>query len=98
MYSKSINSYLSLKMLIFSLVVNIWFSKALVEFFINDRQAAVTSFMRFKESGFDFNAYAYSGEGDKPMNIRKIEIWKMRPTNKGFLKARKNPIWIPKTN
>ena len=78
--------------------IRIFIDKYLVEFFINDRQAAVTSFMRFKESGFDFNAYAYSGEGDKPMNIRKIEIWKMRPTNKGFLKARKNPIWIPKTN
>ena len=52
--------------------------------------------MKYKDMGFDFNAYAYAGQGDKPMQIRKIEIWKMKSTNKGFLEARDNPIWTPK--
>ena len=76
--------------------IRIFIDKYLIEVFINNRQALVTSFMEYKDMGFDFNAYAYAGQGDKPMQIRKIEIWKMKSTNKGFLEARDNPIWTPK--
>ena len=76
--------------------IRIFIDKYLIEVFINNRQALVTSFMEYKDMGFDFNAYAYAGQGDKPMKIRKIEIWKMKSTNKGFLEAIDNPIWIPK--
>jgi hypothetical protein len=51
--------------------------------------------VEYKDSGFDFNAYAFAGQGDKPMQIKKIEIWKMKSTNKGFLEARDNQIWAP---
>ena len=75
--------------------IRIFIDKYLIEVFINDRQALVTSFVEYKDSGFDFNAYAFAGQGDKPMQIKKIEIWKMKSTNKGFLEARDNQIWAP---
>ena len=75
--------------------IRIFIDMYLIEVFINDRQAVVTSFVEYKDSGFDFNAYAFTGQGDKPMQIKKIEIWKMKSTNKGFLEARDNQIWAP---
>ena len=38
-------------------------------------------------SGFD--AYSFS----KPTTIKKVEIWKIKPTNQGYLEARENRIW-----
>jgi beta-fructofuranosidase len=39
------------------------------------------------------NAYSF---GD-PTIIKKLEIWKLRPTNQGYLEARQNRIWEPAT-
>ncbi|MFV1980398.1 MAG: hypothetical protein ACC655_04525 [Rhodothermia bacterium] len=39
--------------------------------------------------------YAYSWGA--PTTIKKIEIWNMKPTNQGYLEARKNPVWEPNT-
>lgn len=33
-----------------------------------------------------------------PTTLKKVEIWKLKPTNQGFLEAQKNRIWEPKTN
>jgi len=30
-----------------------------------------------------------------PTKIRRIAIWKLRPTNQGFLEARESRIWAP---
>ena len=38
-------------------------------------------------SGFD--AYSFA----KPTTIKKVEIWKIKPTNQGYLEARENRIW-----
>ena len=56
--------------------IRIFLDKDLIEVFINNIQAAITSFMDYKERGFDLNAYAFAGQGDKPMQIKKIVIWK----------------------
>jgi len=47
---------------------------------------------------------AYSGKPDlnaftvgAPTTIKKLEIWKLQPTNQGFREAQKNRIWEPDT-
>ena len=32
-----------------------------------------------------------------PTTIKSLEIWKLKPTNQGFLEAQKNRIWEPDT-
>ncbi len=52
--------------------------KYLVEVFCNGRQAMVAADMDWQDaSGFD--AYAWGA----PTTIKKVEIWKMKPTNQG---------------
>ena len=29
------------------------------------------------------------------LGLRSIEIWKLKPTNQGFLEARESRIWAP---
>ena len=77
--------------------IQIFIDKYIIEFFINNRQSVVTSFMDYKNTGCDFNAYTFSGHGDKAMQIKKIQIWKLKSTNKGFYKAMENQIWKPET-
>ena len=72
--------------------LRIFIDKYLVEVFVNGRQAMVAADMDWQEaSGFD--AYSW---GD-PTTIKKIEIWKIKPTNQGYLEARQNRIWEPDT-
>ena len=75
--------------------IRIFIDKYLIEVFINERQAVLTAFLDYKYSGFDFNVYAFAGRGEKTMKIRKIEIWKLKAANQGFLEARENRIWAP---
>jgi len=37
--------------------------------------------------------YGFSEGAD--MRIAELNIWKVKPSNEGFLNARKNPIWQP---
>lgn len=68
--------------------LRIFIDQYLVEVFVNGRQAMVAADMGWQEeSGFD--AYSW---GD-PTTIKKVEIWKMKPTNQGYLEARENRIW-----
>jgi hypothetical protein len=41
----------------------------------------------------DLNAFTVGA----PTTIKKLEIWKLQPTNQGFREAQKNPIWEPDT-
>ena len=68
----------------------IFVDKYIVEIFINDKQAAVNAYMDYKDhTGF----YSFSSGDD--MLIKELNIWKVQPTNEGFLKAKENPIWKP---
>lgn len=68
--------------------LRIFVDKYLVEVFANDRQAMVASHMDYRgKTGFD--AYSFG----LPAAIKKIEIWKLKPTNQGFLDARESRIW-----
>ena len=68
--------------------IRIFVDKYLVEVFVNDRQSTVATYQDYK-SGNERRAYTY---GD-PTTFRKIEIWKMKPTNAGFLEALESHIW-----
>lgn len=72
--------------------LRIFIDKYLVEVFANHRQALVA---------------AHFGSPDRPSldaftvgaatTLKKVEIWKLKPTNAGLLEARKSPVWEPKT-
>ncbi|MSU50075.1 MAG: hypothetical protein EXS37_13490 [Opitutus sp.] len=72
--------------------VRIYIDKYLVEVFVNGRQALVAADMGWQAaSGLD--VYAFGA----PTMIKKVEIWKMKPTNQGYLEAQKHRIWEPDT-
>jgi len=70
--------------------LRIYIDKYLVEVFANDRQAIVASYVGYRVkpdlTGFTVGA---------PTTIKKIEIWKLKATNQGFLEAQKNQVWKP---
>ena len=72
--------------------LRIFVDKYLVEVFANDRQALVAGHVdRPERTGLD--AFTVGA----PTTIRRIDIWKLRPTNQGFLEARSSRIWEPET-
>ena len=75
--------------------LRVFIDKYLVEVFVNSRQALLSTYMDHHESTA-LEAYLYGiAERVPPMTIRKIEIWRLNPTNQGFLEARENRIWAP---
>ncbi|MHC4425902.1 MAG: glycoside hydrolase family 32 protein [Planctomycetota bacterium] len=70
--------------------LRIFIDKYLVEVFANDRQAMVAADMNWRAArGFDVCTFGASTV------IKKVEIWKLKPTNEGLLKARESGIWQP---
>jgi len=74
------------------LELHIFIDKYLLEVFANDRQAIVAAHMDY-QSARGLSLYTY---GD-PTTIRQIDIWKIKATNQGFLKARESRVWAPET-
>ena len=72
--------------------LRIFIDKYLVEVFAHDRQAIVAAHMDWRAAS-GFNACTCGA----PTTITKIEIWRMKPTNKGYVEARNNRIWEPDT-
>jgi sucrose-6-phosphate hydrolase SacC (GH32 family) len=72
--------------------LRIFIDKYLVEVFANDRQAMVASHAAYRGKP-DLNAFTVGA----PTTIKKLEIWKLQPTNQGFREAQKNRIWEPDT-
>ena len=72
--------------------LRIFIDKYLVEVFANDRQAMVASYADYAGKP-DLTAFTVGA----PTTLKKVEIWKLKPTNQGFLEARKNRIWEPNT-
>jgi len=65
----------------------------LVEVFANDRQAVVSS-RKVYEGETTLSAFTVG----TPTTLRSVEIWKLRPTNQGFVEARARRIWEPDTS
>jgi sucrose-6-phosphate hydrolase SacC (GH32 family) len=74
------------------LELRIFIDKYLVEVFANGRQAMVASYNDYIGKS-DLNAFTVGA----PTTIKKLEIWKLKPTNQGFREAQKNHIWEPDT-
>lgn len=73
--------------------LRIFIDKYIVEVFANQRQAMIAACMDYRGKNA-LSAYSF---GDST-TIRAVEIWKLRSTNQGFLQARRNCIWEPKTS
>ena len=72
--------------------LRIYIDKYLVEVFANDRQAMIA--MHADHLGkTDLAAFTVGA----PTTVKKVDIWKLKPTNQGFLMAQQNRIWEPKT-
>jgi len=72
--------------------LRIFVDRHIVEVFVNDRQAMIGHFRDYAGKT-SFNAFSVGA----PTLIRKLETWKLRPTNAGFREARKTRIWEPKS-
>ena len=74
------------------LELHVFVDKYIVEVFANDRQAVFSSYPGYAGKT-DLTAFSVGA----PTTIETLEIWKIRPTNQGFLEARNDPIWEPCT-
>jgi sucrose-6-phosphate hydrolase SacC (GH32 family) len=72
--------------------LRIFVDKYLVEVFANDRQAVLSSYTEERATGLD--AYTVGA----PTRLSALDIWKLRPTNQGFLDAMRSRIWEPRTS
>ena len=72
--------------------IRIYIDKYLVEVFVNDRQSVVGAHDDYCDAQ-GFYAYTYG----TTTILKEVEVWRIQPTNEGFLKARENCIWAPDT-
>ena len=70
--------------------LRIFIDKYLVEVFVNDRQAMVASYGDYRNKN-NLSAFTVGA----PITLKKLEIWKLHPTNQGFREAQINQIWKP---
>jgi beta-fructofuranosidase len=72
--------------------LRIFIDKYLVEVFANSRQAVITAHMDYAgKTGLD--AFTVGA----PTTIKSLDIWRLKPTNQGFLEAQSNRSWEPDT-
>ena len=72
--------------------LRIFIDKYLVEIFANDRQAMLAEHADYRGKP-DLNAFTVG----VPITLKRVEIWKLKPTNQGFREAQKNRNWEPET-
>jgi sucrose-6-phosphate hydrolase SacC (GH32 family) len=70
--------------------LRIFVDKYLVEVFANDRQALVASHADYRGKP-DVTAFTVGA----PTTIKKLELWRLTPTNQGFREAQANRVWEP---
>ena len=70
--------------------LRIFVDKYLVEVFVNDRQAVVAAHMEWHDAD---GLYAYTF--GTPTTIKSVEIWRLKPTNRGFFQAQEDRVWEP---
>lgn len=74
--------------------LRIFVDKYLVEVFVNDRQAVVSAYMDHDEAN---EVIGYTFGPATTMTIREVRIWRLRSANQGYIEARANRVWEPKT-
>jgi sucrose-6-phosphate hydrolase SacC (GH32 family) len=72
--------------------LRIFLDKYLVEVFANGRQAVLAAHLDHGDKhGLDAFTVGAS------TTLKKVEIWKLKPTNQGLFEAQKSRIWEPQT-
>jgi sucrose-6-phosphate hydrolase SacC (GH32 family) len=74
------------------LELRIYVDKYLVEVFANQRQAMLAMYADYL-GGRDLETFTVG----TPTTIKRVEMWRLSPTNQGFRQAQQNPIWEPQT-
>jgi hypothetical protein len=74
------------------LVLRVFIDKYVVEVFANDRQAVYATHV---DCGGQTGLLGFSVDG--PMSIKRLEMWRIKPTNQGFRDAQRTRIWEPDT-
>ena len=72
--------------------LRIFVDQYLVEVFANDRQAMIAAHLDYQKAT-GLRAYTFGA----PTTVKQVEIWKLKPTNQGYLEAQKNRVWEPET-
>lgn len=72
--------------------LRIFIDKYLVEVFANGRQAVIAAHADYRGKT-DLHGYTFGA----PTTLKKVEIWRLKPTNQGFHEAQKNRNWEPDT-
>ena len=73
--------------------LRIFVDKYLVEVFANDRQAVLAAHLdHASRRGID--AFTIGA----PTRLRQVDIWRLVPTNAGFIEAQTNRVWEPETD
>jgi sucrose-6-phosphate hydrolase SacC (GH32 family) len=75
------------------LELRLFVDKQLVEVFANDRQAMVAWFNDYRGRP-KLDAFTVGA----PTTLQQVDLWKLHPTNQGFLEAQQNRIWEPETH
>jgi len=70
--------------------VRIFIDNYLVEVFANSRQAVLAAHMEYA-SKTALDAFTVGAT----TTLKSLEIWKLKPTNQGFVDARNNRVWEP---
>ena len=70
--------------------IRIFIDKYVVEVFVNNKQAVFDACIDYDQYK---GLYAYSA--GESTTFKEISIWKMKPTNQGYFKAKENRIWEP---
>lgn len=70
--------------------LRIFIDKYVVEVFANNRQAVAAAYMDHV-SEYNLEAFCVG----KSTMIKRVDIWKMKATNQGYLEAKANPVWKP---
>jgi len=75
------------------LEIRVFIDKYLIEVFVNGRQAVLGAHMKY-EMNKGLYGYTYGNS----TTIREITMWKLKPTNQGFMEAKQNRIWEVETS
>jgi sucrose-6-phosphate hydrolase SacC (GH32 family) len=73
-------------------MIRIFIDRHVVEVFVNDRQAMIVHHRDYRGKT-ELTAFTIGA----PTRLKRVESWKLHPTNEGFRKALEDRNWEPQT-
>jgi sucrose-6-phosphate hydrolase SacC (GH32 family) len=74
--------------------LRIFVDRYLVEVFANDRQALLAVHLESEGRRTALHGFTVGA----PTLLKEVAVWRLAPTNQGYLEARENRIWEPRTS